>query len=39
MLGAGALYDALAGAAFFVMAGMCVAGCACALALLRGNRR
>ncbi len=39
MLGAGALYDALAGAAFFVMAGMCVAGCAAALALLRGNRR
>ncbi|HZF36056.1 MAG TPA: MFS transporter [Candidatus Angelobacter sp.] len=39
MLAAGALYDALAGSAFFVMAGMCVAGCAAALALLRGNRR
>jgi len=39
MLGAGTLYDALAGAAFFVMAGMCAAGCAAALTLLRGNRR
>jgi PPP family 3-phenylpropionic acid transporter len=38
MLAAGALYDAYAGGAFFVMAGMCLAGTAFALILTRGRQ-
>jgi len=37
MLAAGALYAAFAGAAFYAMAAMCLAGVLCALPLIEGD--